>query len=511
MTTSAVPAVARKISPLALPLLGVLSAVQGAAPNVASTALVGASRGLQMVAGTQAIAASMQTLAIAASVITTGLIADAIGRRKLLIITLAVGIAGNLIVAAAPSAMFYIIGQAITGVGLGAVFAASFAFIQLVAKPGRIAAAMGTYAAVAGIATIAFTFVGGTLASIDWRLAFLVIPVAALLSLIAVFAVIPPVAGVRGEKRDALGQVLLAAGLVLFLLGSSHLATSLTSLNTWGPLLGGIVLLVLCVWSQTRSAHPFFPVELLRKPIFIAALCAGFVYNFGSAVAFLQLTNLWQYVLGMKTSEVALWQLPLAASSIIAALLFGRLMSRGLNSGTMVLIGAVLSALGFAAAALAHDAKNPVLFLPAGILIGAGVVGASLPYGTLIMSQAPKEYFGPVTSSRTTFGQLFYSVGLALSTVLVDQLTQNGVVHRLLAAGVQADQIGTGIDAVTAYASAGTRPETSLGQQALAAAAESYTSAFAVTMLACALLSMLVGVLGYVLIKRNSAALVAAS
>jgi len=61
---------------------------------------------------------------------------------------------------------------------------------------------------------------------------------------------------------------------------------------------------------ESRDEHRFFPVSLFRSPMFLAAICAGFIYNFGQAVAFLQVTNLWQYVNGLKTAQVALWQLP---------------------------------------------------------------------------------------------------------------------------------------------------------------------------------------------------------
>jgi hypothetical protein len=52
-------ALPRKVSPLAVPLLGFFGAVQGSGPNIASTALVGASRSLDLTGSTQALAASM--------------------------------------------------------------------------------------------------------------------------------------------------------------------------------------------------------------------------------------------------------------------------------------------------------------------------------------------------------------------------------------------------------------------------------------------------------------------
>jgi MFS family permease len=160
MITTSPTFVVRSAHTLAIPLLGVLAAVQGSAPNIAATALVGASRGLDMVGGDQALAASMQTLAIAASVITTGLLADRIGRRRMLIAALVTGLVGQLIVAAAPMPLVYILGQAVTGVGLGAVYAAAFAYIQVLAAPGRLPAAVATFAACSGAAGVLFTFSG---------------------------------------------------------------------------------------------------------------------------------------------------------------------------------------------------------------------------------------------------------------------------------------------------------------------------------------------------------------
>ena len=299
--TTAVP---RTTSRLAIPLLGVLAAIQGSAPNIAATALVGASRGLDMVGGAQALAASMQTLAIAASVITTGLLADRIGRRRMLVLALVTGVVGQLVVAAAPSAAVYVIGQAVSGVGLGAVYAAAFAYIQVLAVPGRLPAAVATFAAVAGAASVVITFSGGMLASVDWRVAFVLVPALSVLAIIAVRALLPVVPPSVTERRDAWGQLLLIAGMAAFLSGVSQLATSLSSPVAWTIMAGGAGLLAAFAWSQTRVRHPFFPIALFRRPLFLAALCAGFVFNFGVAASFLQLTNLWQYVLGLTPSAI---------------------------------------------------------------------------------------------------------------------------------------------------------------------------------------------------------------
>lgn len=144
-----------------------------------------------------------------------------------------------------------------------------------------------------------FTFSGGLLAGADWRLAFLLVPLLSALAVPAVLMLLPAVAPSVTERRDVWGQLLLMAGMVVFLYGVSQLASSLTNPVTWAVMAAGILLLAAFAWSQTRVRHPFFPVFLFRRPLFLGALCAGFVFNFGVAAAFLQLTNLWQYVLGL--------------------------------------------------------------------------------------------------------------------------------------------------------------------------------------------------------------------
>ena len=504
MTTAARPTSnVKKISVLAVPLLGVFCAIQGAAPNVASTMLVGASRSLHMSGSTQALAASMQTLAIAATVITTGLLADRLGRRLVLMAALIVGGAGTIVVSISVATWMYFLGMAIVGIGMGAIYGASFAYLKAVVAPNRLAGAMGVFTAVNMAASLVLTFVGGSLTAINWRVAFLIFPVVNLIGLLLVPIILPKQPKVKSASLDVVGQVLLGVGVVSFLYSMSQFAKSLTSPSTLIPLGIGIVLLAaFAVWESKYSGH-FFPMELFRSPVFLAAFCFGFIYNFGNSVAFLQVTNLWQYVNGLKTSEVSLWQLPLMVAGILSGLVAGRVMSRGLSNRVAGLIGGSMTTVGFVLLGLLHSSKGLVGFLPGTVLIGAGVVFASVPFGNLILREAPARFLGPVSSSRTTFGQFSYTLGFALSTVLIDKLTVGGTVQKLTDAGVQPNQLSTGLDAVTAFAARGTQPSTSLGQQALADAVTSYGNSFRTTMLIVAVVIAAVTAVSTLLLRNG--------
>ncbi len=349
-----------------------------------------------------------------------------------------------------------------------------------------------------------FAFIGGSLSGIDWRVAFLLIPIASLTCFFLAPIVLPVQEPVSKGKQDIWGQVFLALGVIAFLYGVSHLGSSLTDLLTWGPLIGGVLLLVAFFIYESRNINRFFPVSLFKSRIFIAALIVGLVYNFGMAISFLQITNLWQYVNGESTSVVSLWQLGLLIPGIFAALVFGRLMVKGMSNRRALLIAGFAISIGMLWLAFFNAATSYWLFLPGLIILGAGLTVSSLPYGNLIMKEAPPAYFGPVTSSRTTIGQFFFAIGLALSTVIIDKITIGGTVDTLTTAGVPPTQIGTALDSVNAYAAQSTAPTTSLGKQALATVADSYGTGFATVMIIGAILSIVGAIIGAILLKADA-------
>ncbi|MEX0768115.1 MAG: MFS transporter [Microthrixaceae bacterium] len=488
-----------------IPVLGFLAAIQGVDPNIASTALVGASRGLQMSPGTVSLAASISTLALAATAITSGVLADRLGRRRVLLAGLFACIIGDLMTAVAPAPFMYLAGRIIVGLGFGAVYGAAFALIRFVRTPRQFPAAMGIFTAVLAITAITFTFVGGALAGISWRIAFLVVPFLCAIGVALTVAVVPvqPRVGV-GLKADVAGQLLLGGAIVGLLFGCSRSGGGLLRPDSGGALLLGVVLLLGFVIWESRYAEHFFPLEVLRKPLFFAAVCAGFVYNFTNAIVFLQLANLWQYLLKLGAMTVSLWELPFLFSGIAGAVIFGRLMKKGTTNRRALLVSGISTASGLMLLALARDSDTLMGFLPGIVLAGFGCMVASLPYGNLIIQVAPTKYFGPVTSSRTTFGQFFYAAGLALGTVFIDGLTKGGTVSRLKAAGVPPSHVGAGLDAVSAYATKGTKASTELGQKALGAAAPAYVAAFGILMVVTAVLVLIASVIGAYLLRHET-------
>ncbi|HEY6276629.1 MAG TPA: MFS transporter [Streptosporangiaceae bacterium] len=467
---------------LMVPVMGVTAGIQTLDPMISTVALVKAAHGLGFSATTLALAAGISTLALAATVIPTGLLADRLGRRLVLMTALVVAALGDVMAALSPGQWMFLTGRAVAGVGLGAVFGASFAFVSTIGKE-RLGAALGTFTALAAVTTVCGAFVGGALAAVSWRAAFCVVPAACLLALVIVGKVAPAVPRVSGHRPDYPGMLLLATGTVGILLGISNASASLASPRTWLPVLIGIAALALFTMVEGRLEFPAFPVSLFRNPVFVAASIAGLAWNFAQAATVLQLSNLWQYIGHYSTLSVTLGQLPFSVVAITSAVLAGRMLGQGRSPRQLLMITILLMAAGFGTLWFIRAGSGYLAFLPALALIGAGASGCSVPQAQLYVAQAPPDHIGPVTSSRLTTGQFGFAFGLAGSTVLISSLTFRGVTSKLIAAGVPPSQVGRGLDAVTSFVNTGQEPGTAAGRLALHGARFSYVHAFNTTML----------------------------
>lgn len=481
---------------LPLLFLGLLAAVQGADPNISSSALLTAGKALEM-GRLSALAASISTFVLAATVITTGMMADRLGRRKILLAALLLSAVGDLLVAVAPSTGVYLVGRALAGIGLGAVFGASFAYIKTFATgKGGLPAALGVFMASSGLFTLLITFTGSSLVGVDWRLSFVVIPVLCIVSIVLALVLLPG-DGPRPANQgswDIVGQLLLAIGIIAFLYGVSHATHGLTAPLTVIPVVvGAIVLALFAVWERRRGEAGFFPIRLFREPIFIAAVLIGLVYNFSSGVLLLSFSNLFQYANDLKGVALSLMQVPYLLAGIVAAIIVGRMRGAGrITQRGAVLIGTIILVAGFALFAFTAIARptNALAFLPALIVVGAGVIIPSIPYGGLFLQEADEKHYGVVSSSRTTVGQFWYALGLAASTVLIDGITRNDVIAKLgPSAATELEQWS---------ATGGTPSNPSL----LPDATHAYSAAFSLTMVIFGLVVLVGGVAAWALLKR---------
>ncbi|CAK6697575.1 MFS transporter [Synechococcus sp. CCY9201] len=491
----------KSASALAVPFLGVLASLQLIDPTVANTALVKAGAALHMQGATLALAASISTLAQAATVLLMGFLGDRLGRRKVLMGSLLLSIAGDGIALVAPSAALFLLGRALVGIGVGAVLALTFASVRCVSRPDQLGKALGMWNLLIIAGFIGGSLLGGVLADSSWRLALGLVPLIALLCLPLVPLLLPEMPANAALRADWPGLVSIALAMVLFLSGVSHAVSGFTAPQFLLPTLGGVAVFGVHVWIERRRQEPIFPVGLYGRGCFAAAIVSGIAWNFAQAVVQLQTSNFWQTVQRYSTSQVALAQLPLLICFAAGGVVAGRLMAPGRRTTQLMAGGILVLVLGLVLlAGVRADTPYASFILPL-LLVGTGLAFLSVPQSALFVQEAPQRYFGSVTAFRTTTGQLGFALGFAASGALVNGFGFASLRDRLLQLGARPEQIPALEAKVRAALSSGVLTHShGAPSKAIEVITSSYASGLAGTMLVVALLVALLGAISLLLL-----------
>lgn len=418
-SSTATPAVKREYGFVAVLVIGILAAIQSADPGITSIASPTFAKALGIEGSGLSFAVSVGTLSLAATVIVVGAIADRIGVRRVIMYGLVLEIVGNLIVAASPGLFTLLLGRAIAGVGMGALFAGAFSMVPEISGKRSIASVIGQWTGMLYIFTIVFSAVGSVLIGISWRAGFLLIPIMCLIMLFVVPRALPETAPRGSDRFDYGGLSALAVGMVLVLVSVSLAATAFGSILFWGCLILGLISLALFAVIEHKSPHAAFPIALFKSPVFVAAVLAGILWNFGEAGLFLQVSNFWQVVVGASAGIVGLAIIPLLIAGLLAGFLGGALLARRFSPVIMMGLGFVMMVIAFLLISRTTVDSSVAMFLPSLVLTGFGMVTIAVVQAREYVAEAPVKYLSAVVSSRTAVGQLGYSLGVALTTSLV--------------------------------------------------------------------------------------------
>jgi MFS family permease len=485
---------------LLLVLLGTLAAMKNTDSSLGGITLPSAAEAFGLSASMQAFAASITTLALAASALPFGSLSDRLGRRRILTIALCILIAGDLLATVAPGTALFVLGRAVAGVGLGGVFGCAFALVPRVAPGALTSGALGIWNAAIMPMALLMQLLGSLLAEADWRLAYLTMPIVAVPLLVASRARLPETDR-EGRPANPPALVAIASAILVFLSGISLLANDSSSPWAWACIVAGLALFGFWVLLEKRSAHPTFPVSLLVRPLFIGAVIAGMLFNIALGLLTLQLANFWEYLDGYRAVTVTLGLLPVTVVAAGGSYLVGRLLSRGVRAGLLMPIGLVVCGLGFFSLLLVTVHSSYLVFVPALLLVPAGIALVTVPQSQVFVGQAPPGYMGAVTASRITFGQLGYSVGLALSVALIAIGANVDFPKLLQDAGVNPVRAGTALADVQQYAALKDGKDVPAARAVVTAAGGAYVDGFRLAMLAFGSASV-IGAVAVALLSR---------
>src|ERR1700678_4456669 len=207
------------------------------------------------------------TLVFAGLLFTFGVVGDRIGRRRMLIIGMALFGLSSLLSAYSRSPEQLIFARAAMGLGGAAASPQTLSIISNVFEPQERAKAIGLWAMAVGIGIAIGPVLGGVLLDrFWWGSVFLINVPVTIIGLVAAAILIPESNNKGASRIDYIGVLLSVAGLVLLVFGivQGGDGDPWISFGVLGPIFGGLAVLGVFAWWEARIEHPSLDVRLFK-------------------------------------------------------------------------------------------------------------------------------------------------------------------------------------------------------------------------------------------------------
>jgi EmrB/QacA subfamily drug resistance transporter len=359
---------------------------------------------------------NIYTIPLASLLLSSGVLADRAGSRKVFMWALSGFVVTSLMCALSPNLGFLITFRALQGIAAAGVLPTTLAIIaRSYPVLADRAKAITVWGATGGIALVLGPIGGGFLTQfLGWRSIFLVnVPVGAVaLWLSRRFAQ-------ETERRmagsyDVAGQIAAMAGLGLVVAALIE-----GGARGWGNeytvLLGAGGLIALGVFAaiETHTASPMLPFAMFHRPAFSAAVVAGFAYQFGAFglqfIIAIFVESQWKY----SPSHAGLFLLPFAVLLTIGtSFLNRRWKARGMR--WLLIVGSSIATVGtLICLGAGEEGSWPLLAIGFGITgLGGGVLAPSINGAAL--AEADREFAGLASGVLNTFRQMGFAIGVGV-------------------------------------------------------------------------------------------------
>ncbi|WP_141579758.1 MFS transporter [Actinomadura sp. WMMA1423] len=369
-----------------------------------------------------------------------GRVADLAGRRRMLLLGMALLAVGSLVGGLATSPAVLLTGRVLQGLATAIATPAALSLLTTSFPEGPLRTrALGLSGALMSAGFTVGAILGGLLTDLlSWRWAFLVnVPVAVL-----IFAVTPAVVAESrsrdGARLDVPGAVTVTGGLLALVYGiTSAGSAGWGSPAALGTLAGGAVLLAAFVLVERRSPAPLAPLSVLTRRTVTWGNVGGFV-AFATETSLVFLMTLYlQRVLDFSPLATGLALGVLGAGTFAGGVAAPRIMGRFGGRVTLV-SGLVLQAAATAALLGLGESRGGLgLLLAATAIGGFGNLVAIVAFMGIATSGLPDGEQGLATGLATMTQQVAITLGIpVMSAVATANASVLGGVHTATAVNV---------------------------------------------------------------------------
>ena len=374
---------------------------------------------------TWAITATLLAGAVATP--TVGRLGDMYGKRRMLLLSLVLLVAGSAVGALSDSLVPMVAGRSLQGMAAG-VIPLGISIMRDELPVERLGVATALMSASLGVGGALGLPASAFLAErADWHILFWTAGGLGVLVLVLVLIVVPESPARTGGRFDLLGAIGLSSALVCLLLAISKGADwGWTSTLTLG--LFGAAVVVLLVWGrwELRTRRPLVDLRTTARRQVLLTNIASAVFGFAMFAMTLVLPQLLQlpkatgYGLGQSMLAVGLVMAPNGVVMMAMAPLSARVSSSRGPKVTLML-GAAVVAVGYALSIVMMTALWQLVLVSSIIGAGIGLAYGAMP--SLVMAAVPRSE----TAAASSLNMLMRSIGTAISSavagVVLAQLT----------------------------------------------------------------------------------------
>jgi EmrB/QacA subfamily drug resistance transporter len=384
--------------------------------NVALKTIADPKEGLGATQSQLEWAINSYTLVFAGLLFTFGVIGDRIGRKRMLIIGLALFGLSSLLSSYATSPTQLIWARAAMGFGGAAIMPQTLSIISNIFTPAERGRAIGTWAGAVGIGIAIGPVTGGILLDHFWWGSVFLINVPVIIIGIAGIAVLVPESrNPDPRKIDWVGVALSVVGLVLVTYGiiEGGQKTSWIQFAVLGPIIGGLVVLGFFGWYESRIDHPSLNVRLFRDPRLSASVGAITLVFFGMAGVFFFISIYLQSVRNYTPLQAGLLTLPFAAAQLIFSPRSAKMVER-YGAKAVSTVGLIVVTMAILTYQLA-TVNSPIWLLEIGFFLqGAGMANVMPPATNSVMSVLPRQEAGAGSAITNVSRQVAVALGVAI-------------------------------------------------------------------------------------------------
>ncbi|MEV5544922.1 MFS transporter [Streptomyces sp. NPDC052309] len=354
-----------------------------------------------------------------------GRLGDLYGKRRMLISSLAVMVAGALVSAFTDALLPMIVGRTLQGFAMGAI-PLGIGLMRDMLPRERLGSAMALMSSSIGVGGgLALPAAALVAQHTDWHALFYGAAGLGVVAIALTLLVVPESPLRAKGSFDLPGALGLSAGLVLFLLpitkGSDWGWSSATTLGLFAA---AVVVLVLWGLMELRLKAPLVDLRTTaRREVLLtnlASIMVGVSFYVVSLVLpqLLQLPSATGYGLGQSMVVAGLCVAPLGLTMMFTAPVYARLSAR-YGPRTTLIIGLLVIAIGYAGGLGLMDAAWQTVITSVMLGAGIGLAYSSLP--ALIVGAVPASETGAANGLNT----LMRSIGTSVSSAVIGMVLAN--------------------------------------------------------------------------------------